>query len=336
MADQLMARFEGVRRLAALTVVLSLFLACGPREGGHLPGGPSPPPALAVSSVAPNPAISGVTVTISGSGFRAGVAVTFGGVIAEVLDFSGSWIRARTPELAPGRVVVVVTNTNGESATLACCFALDPPPPGGVTVSGTVLEFTTSGLVGPVPNVRLIVRRGRTGLLLGDLPDVVDVVTDANGRYSIPNVPADEEYSVLYLGTAPGSEYRSFCNAWPVRVGGAGRTDLPVVHNSWSGNRLPPGMWTKFGTVHGVVSERVDGHSQPIEGATVSGQWMENPPATTSATGFYMSCTSLGHSSNTLTAQKAGYNPAGREIELGFEFEINFELTRSGVSPSRR
>jgi hypothetical protein len=95
-------------------------------------------------------------------------------------------------------------------------------------------------------------------------------------------------------------------------------------------------MWTRFGTVHGVVSERVDGHSQPIEGATVSGQWMENPPATTSATGFYMSCTSLGHSDTTLTAQKAGYIPAEQAIELGFDFQINFELTRSGVTRSRQ
>ena len=317
-AALVIARFEGVRRLAAVTVVLCLSLAC--REG------PTPPTALAVSSVVPNTAISGTPLTIYGSGFRAGVSVTFGGVSAEVASVSSFSIVARTPELAPGRVDIVVTNANGESATLAGGFTFGPPPPptGGVTVSGTVLEFTTSGVSGPVPNLRLKVRWGRTGELLGDLPDVV---TDANGRYSIPNVSAD----VLYLGTAPGSEYRSLCNAWPVRVSPSFPfTDLPVVHNSWSGNRLPPGMWTIGGTVRGVVSERVDGRSQPIEGATVSGQWMET--ATTSATGFYMSCTSLGHSSTILTAQKAGYGPAGREIALGFDFEINFELTRSGAS----
>lgn len=65
--------------------------------------------------------------------------------------------------------------------------------------------------------------------------------------------------------------------------------------------------------------ERVDGRSQPIEGATVGGQ-----------------CTSLGDGDTTLGARKAGYSPAEREIALGFEFEIDFELTRRGASRSRR
>jgi hypothetical protein len=281
--------------------------------------------------VVPNPAIGGVTVTIYGSGFRTGLKVTFGGVTTEVLDFSGSWIRARTPQLAPGRVDVVVTGANGESATLAGGLTIVPAPTGGVTVSGTVLEFTTSGLRGSVPNLRLKVRWGNVGQVLGDLPDVV---TDANGRYSVSNVTAQ----YLYLRTVPGAEYRSFCNAWPVGVQGVSAlfTDLPVVHSSWSGNRMPPGTWSMFGSVHGVVSERVDGRAEPVEGATVSGEWMENPPATTSATGFYMSCTSMGYSSVTLTAQKAGYSSAGREIELGAGSPVDFELTRSAASRGRQ
>ena len=73
MAKLLVARFEDVRRLAALAVVLSLFPACG--EGP--PGSPSPPTALAVSSVAPNTATSSAIVMINGAGFRASVTVTF-------------------------------------------------------------------------------------------------------------------------------------------------------------------------------------------------------------------------------------------------------------------
>jgi len=202
-----------------------------------------------------------------------------------------------------------------------------PPAPTGVTVSGTVLEFTASGVSGPVPNVQLKIRWGNDAPA-GDLPDTV---TDASGRYSIPNVSAN----VLYLRTAPGSEFRSLCNAWPVFVRRPFTeqrpfTDLPVVHNSWSGNRLPPGMWTMGTTIYGTVSERGDGSLKPIDAATVTDGWaLENPPATTSASGFYMSCAILGTDQVTMvTARKAGYGEATRKVDLGNDREINFELTR--------
>ena len=130
MAKLLITRIEGVRRLAALAVILSLFLAC---EGP--PGGPSPPTALAVSSVAPNTATIGTTISIVGSGFRTGVTVAFGGVKAEVLSLSSSSIVARTPELAPGRVDIVVTDAGGKSAILVGGLTIVLPPPFAVTDS---------------------------------------------------------------------------------------------------------------------------------------------------------------------------------------------------------
>jgi hypothetical protein len=46
--------------------------------------------------------------------------------------------------------------------------------------------------------------------------------------------------------------------------------DLPVVHVSWSGDRLPPGMWSLGTSVHGTVSERVNETLRPVAGATVT------------------------------------------------------------------
>src|SRR6188768_2242781 len=127
MAETLFTRFEGAPRvLSALIVIAVLQVGCDGQPGQPTQTPTPVPTALAVSSVAPNTTISGAPVSISGSGFRAGVTVTFGGVKAEVSDVLPSSIVTRVPELAPGRVDIVVTNTNGESATLAGAFTLVP------------------------------------------------------------------------------------------------------------------------------------------------------------------------------------------------------------------
>jgi hypothetical protein len=257
---------------------------------------------------------------ISGSGFHPNRTVTFGGVVARVEEFprpTSSLFIVRAPALPPGRVDVVVTNPNGDSATLAGGFTHR-----GRTMTGTVLEFSDSGLVGPVANVRLTVRWGRAEPE-GDLPDVV---TDADGRYSIPDVPTD----TVFLRTAAGSEFRSLCDAWPIIMDDR-LSDLPVVHKSWAGARPP--MSVLYNVVWGVVSERVDGRSQPIEGATVSG--LLDPPATTNASGLYISCTPPGMEwsgvTYSLTAQKPGYNQKSRVVGSD-ELRYDFELTRGGAS----
>jgi hypothetical protein len=251
--------------------------------------------------------------------------VTFGGVSARVEEFptpTSSLFIVRAPALPAGRVDVVVTNPDGGSATLASGFMHR-----GRTITGTVLEFSDSGLVGPVANVRLTVRWGRDEPE-GDLPDVV---TDADGRYSIPDVPTDR----VFLRTAPESEYRSLCEAWPIIMDDR-LSDLPVVHKSWAGASPPSGSWL-YGAVWGVVSERVDGRSQPIEGATVSG--LQDPPATTNASGLYISCAPLGLEwsgvTYSLTVQKPGYNQKSSVVG-SVDLRYNFELTRIGASSSGR
>lgn len=77
-------------------------------------------PAVAITRVSPNSGtrLGGTTVTISGSGFASGAKVTFGGSSATVRSLGSTSISVRTPAHAVGAVNVVVTNTNGQSATL--------------------------------------------------------------------------------------------------------------------------------------------------------------------------------------------------------------------------
>jgi hypothetical protein len=200
-------------------------------------------------------------------------------------------------------------------------------------VSGTAIEFTASGKSRPVPNLRLKVWKPgpRVGAVGG--VELGETVTDVGGGYTMTDVPA---VSSLFFQTAPGSEYRFLCDFHPVLVGskvrppGFSLSDLPVVHAGWSGNQLPPGMWTVGTSVYGTVSERVDGSLQPVAGATVSlDGGLHDPPATTSASGFYMICSTVGTDvTRDITAQKTGYIPGTRQILGGWDFEAHLELAR--------
>ena len=77
-------------------------------------------PPVSITSVSPTSGsrFGGTTVTINGSGFASGATVTFGGTRASVRSLNSTTIIVRTPSHASGTVSVVVTNTNGSSATL--------------------------------------------------------------------------------------------------------------------------------------------------------------------------------------------------------------------------
>ena len=157
--------------------------------------------------------------------------------------------------------------------------------------------------------------------------DVPDVVTDANGRYEI----AGAGKPLLFVTTAPGSDYRFLCDFYPVfATPGFPFGDLPVVHVSWSGDRLPPGMWSAGTSVHGTVSERVDGALRPVVGATVMlDSGIQDPPATASATGFYMICSAVGTDQyRSITARKDGYRATTREIFGGWDYRVDLEIGR--------
>ena len=82
------------------------------------------PEAPSISEIAPNsgPTVGGTPVTIIGTGFIDGATVTFDSAPATVLDVQPTAIMVLTPPHAAGPVDVVVTNSDGQSATLADGF----------------------------------------------------------------------------------------------------------------------------------------------------------------------------------------------------------------------
>ena len=120
-----------------------------------------PPPT--VTAITPNSESGngGTSVTITGTGFSAGATVQLGGVAASnVVAASSTAITATTPAHAAGTVDVVVTNPDGQSATLPGGYTYSvssnqgpqPPPvltavtPGsGSANGGTSMIITGSG-----------------------------------------------------------------------------------------------------------------------------------------------------------------------------------------------
>ena len=92
-----------------------------------------------VTSVSPNngPAAGGTGVTITGTNFASGAAVTFGGAAAtSVVVVSSTTITAITP--AGSGIVTVTVTVNGQSGTLANAFTYNgsvPTAPGGLAAS---------------------------------------------------------------------------------------------------------------------------------------------------------------------------------------------------------
>jgi hypothetical protein len=88
------------------------------------------------------------------------------------------------------------------------------------------------------------------------------------------------------------------------------------------------GLWGT--SIYGIVSERINGSTRPVEGATVMlDAGTQDPPALTSATGFYMVCSEVGTDQDrTVTATKEGYNPATKKIVGGWDSVVDLDLTR--------
>ena len=152
------------------------------------------PPALpVVSGMTP---LSGTTagntlVTITGSNFKSGAAVTFGALAGTVVSATTSVITVRTPAHVVGSVVVSVTNTDGKSAQGASSFTYVKPdaptitsfaPAFGPADGGTDVTITGSGFASGV-----IVRFGPVaGTLLDATSTRLVVRTPAHAKGLAP------------------------------------------------------------------------------------------------------------------------------------------------------
>jgi hypothetical protein len=79
---------------------------------------------LAIGTISPAsaPASGGATLTIRGSGFQSGATVTIGGKSAAATFVDINTLTVTTPPLTAGPQQILVTNPDGETATLAAAF----------------------------------------------------------------------------------------------------------------------------------------------------------------------------------------------------------------------
>ncbi|MFY9558131.1 MAG: IPT/TIG domain-containing protein, partial [Blastocatellia bacterium] len=102
----------------------------GPTWSFTTAGAAGPPPT--VTSITPNTGSTagGTPVTIGGTNFVSGASVNIGGVAASGVSVTNSTtITAVTPAHSAGTVSVIVTNPDGQGATLANAFTYTTPPP---------------------------------------------------------------------------------------------------------------------------------------------------------------------------------------------------------------
>ncbi len=111
-----------------------------------------PPPSISAIAPTNGPSSGGNSVTITGNGFLAGATVTFGGTSGTVTGLTATQIVVTAPAHAAGTFSVVVTNTDGQSASTSYTF--NPPPSvtsiapnSGPTAGNTLVTITGSNFI---------------------------------------------------------------------------------------------------------------------------------------------------------------------------------------------
>ena len=119
--------------------------ATGPTWSFTTAGSPGGAPTL--SSISPNSGSTagGTSVTITGTNFATGATINIGGVAATNVNVTSSTsLTAVTPAHAAGTVSVILTNPDGQSATLPNSFTYATPPPPG---QGDVVLYASESTV---------------------------------------------------------------------------------------------------------------------------------------------------------------------------------------------
>lgn len=113
-------QMTGIRRVLSLVIALVFALTL------MLPSltvFAAPAPTVTSSAPSGGTVAGGTTLTITGTGFAVGATATVGGYAASAIALTGTTqITALTPPHAAGSAAVVVTNTDGQSATSPTTF----------------------------------------------------------------------------------------------------------------------------------------------------------------------------------------------------------------------
>jgi subtilisin-like proprotein convertase family protein len=206
-------------------------------------------PPVTVTSVSPTGGTiaGGSAVTINGTGFNAGAAVTFGGSAAtNVVVVSSIKITARTPAHAAGSVNVTVTNTDTSSGTLTNGYLykpqqFDPNNDGTITAMDIFYLVNYLYMGGPAP-------AGAAGVLSGDangdgVVNPLDIFYVVNYLFlggprpnSIPSMPV----TAMAIGTKAPELNGSIALGKPILRGG--RYFVPVIMTAGRGSIAPQAM----------------------------------------------------------------------------------------------
>ncbi|MEA2328342.1 MAG: hypothetical protein QOE68_3301 [Thermoanaerobaculia bacterium] len=159
-------------------------------------------PAPTVTSILPTSGsiAGGTVVTISGTGFLTNPTVKFGGVAATNVSATATSITATAPAHAAGKVDVVVTNSDSQSATLTQAFTYVLPAP---TISSVAPNTGLTSGGTPVTITGTNFQSGAT-VTFGALPATdVSVVSDTSITARTPLGPASQQLAVDVVVTNP-------------------------------------------------------------------------------------------------------------------------------------
>jgi len=268
-------------------------------------------PAPTVSGVAPGSGSSagGTAVTITGTNFAAGAAVTFGIAAAtSVVVVNGTTITATAPAGTAGAVTVTVTNPGGQSGSLASAFTYIAPPavsivspnsgaPAGgtaVTITGTAFAAGATVTFGAAPATDVVVVSGTqitATTPAGSVGAVTVTVTNSNGlsgslagAFSYVAALTVSSVSPNSASTAGGTAVTitgmNFAAGVTVTFGGTSATNVAVVNGTTITATTPAGAAgavTVTVTVSGQSGTLVSGFSYVVT-PTVSGVTPDSGP----------------------------------------------------------
>jgi uncharacterized protein YjiK/methionine-rich copper-binding protein CopC len=264
------------------------------------------PPAVTSVSPTSGTTAGGTSVTIAGTGFAAGATVTFGGTAATgVTVVSATQITATTPAGAAGAVNVVVTNADGQSATLTGGYTYVAPlpaptvtgisPTSGTTAGGTSVTITGTNFAAGVTvrfgttaatNVTVVSATQITATTPTGIAGAVNVVvTNPDGQsatltsgYTYVAAPAVTSVSPTSGTTAGGTSVTiagsGFAAGATVTFGGTAATGVTVVSATQITATTPAHA---AGAVNVVVT-----NSGGLSGTLTNGYTYVAPPTVTS------------------------------------------------------
>jgi len=187
------------------------------------------------------------------------------------------------------------------------------------TVSGAVIEHLWGRNPQRPPGVSIQIGTDRSGTFSGR--------SDANGRYSISGVPADN----IWVEARADSGYRSPC-PFGGKLGADAVVDVHMINAAVLSSEGPPPTWPRTNLPFtGTVFEMVGGTRQALPGAAV--QFPGQVGTLTDSTGEFVVCTvPPGRGGNemdmTLNFFKDGFATAARTVNALTEARVEVQLTR--------